>query len=158
MSGEDDLARFRREFAAMNDKVQRLSPDDPVALAEVHAFLSQQRAAPTPALVRAVADAYYLQGKTVEALGEELGRSHAAVAYWLKGEHAPEEYVAVRKVDDSYEMRRVPVKPSVASRQELAGLRSEGWRVAPATMQADPEWSDAAAKALWRQLGASSAR
>lgn len=154
MSGDEELEAFRREFAAMNEKIQNLSPDDPVALSEVHTFLERQRSAPTPALVRALADAFYLEGLTNEALGHRVGRSHASVAYLLGGPHGPREYLAVRQGRGGrHEVKRVPVSTNLSrsARRTLADMREQGWRIAPAVWQVDPERVDAAE--LWDRLG-----
>lgn len=152
MSG-DDLEEFRREFAAMNEKIQNLDPNDPVALSEVHTFLERQRSAPAPRLTRAMADAFYLEGLTSEVLAERLGRSHTSITLMLGGTHGPREYVAVRRGRGGrYEVRRVPVETARARaiRREVAELREQGWRFAPAVWQVDPERVDPAE--LWDRL------
>ncbi|TDC02651.1 hypothetical protein E1091_00170 [Micromonospora fluostatini] len=152
MSG-DSLEQFQRDFAAMHELVAKLEPDDAAGLARVREFLENQRAVPAAHLARAAADLYYLQGHTVEALAAHLGRNKQAVSEVLRSANAPTQYLAVRRDPDieSYETRWVPVTVTLASKRELAAMREQGWRIAPAAWQVAP---DAVRPAeLWERLG-----
>lgn len=157
---DGELERFRRRFAEMQQMLDGLGnaptgPEAVQALGEVRAFMHGERGALTPVMRLVVADLYYLDGYTQEQIGTMTEVTKAAVsATLLTGGQGPGEYVAVRRTSrGQHRLERVAVKPDRAgsSYKRLAEMREQGWRVAPAVWQVDPETVDAAE--LWNRLG-----
>lgn len=153
----DELARFRREFAAMNALLSEVpdhptDPEDIAKLGQVRRFMYDERASITTALILPLADLYYLEGYTQQEIGELISVTNQAVSTNLLGPHGPREYVVVRRVGDEYELGRVAVSPDRAgtSHGGLLQMREEGWRVAPAAWRVDAGTVDPAE--LWDRL------
>lgn len=104
-----------------------------------------------------VADLLFLDGMNLREIADLVEQrsdeplSYQAVAYWLKL-HGPTSYLAVCRDGDRYETTRIPVLGTVQTRREVAALRDGGWRIAPASWQAEAD-DQVQAEALWERLG-----
>lgn len=108
----------------------------------------------TPAVVREVADAYFLGPRIpMRALTGRFGREERRLWQLLDSQFAPTAYVGLLRLPDgSIATQSVPVTvPRDATRDRLAQMRAHGWRFVPSAWQLDLHHFNAAE--TWRRIG-----